>query len=354
MIAIAALCLLPEPLMNRVRRAEGLGPIWLTGSLVIVVGAGGYGATLGAYRGVEQALYSAIKLPALIFAVLAVTSMASFMLASVLRARLSVVQIGTSILIGLAITSALLGSLAPVSAFAVAHVQPPDPSVVGLPIDAPAVQSDLARAKLVLFGHVIVIAVAGLVGLARVRWVLSRLVDDPAVARRVLWSWLLVMGLVGSELSWLARPFLGKPHLEASFFREEALAGNFLEEVMGLATEAFGNVNTAYFGVAAIASLGMLLLLLRQPARYRAELAPGLLRLTQLETGAEVDLPLEEISRLEQRGSHLVVYGKKDANLHDEVFWIRYSTYRLAQEANRALQSELGAPARGGPFRTAP
>ena len=50
-------------------------------------------------------------------------------------------------------------------------------------------------------------------------------------ARTVLWSWLGGNFLLGSQLAWILRPFIGSPGLAVEFLRPDPLRGNFYEAV---------------------------------------------------------------------------------------------------------------------------
>ena len=75
------------------------------------------------------------------------------------------------------------------------------------------------------------IAFAGAVGNARLFQLLTRLGGRRAVAFRVLFAWLAGNLFLGSQLSWILRPFIGSPSLPVEFFRAAALHGNFYENV---------------------------------------------------------------------------------------------------------------------------
>ena len=49
--------------------------------------------------------------------------------------------------------------------------------------------------------------------------------------KTVFWIWMLVFGLVGSQMGWVLRPFIGNPHVPFTFFRERE--GSFFEAVFG-------------------------------------------------------------------------------------------------------------------------
>jgi hypothetical protein len=60
---------------------------------------------------------------------------------------------------------------------------------------------------------------------------LAQLGGSRAVALRVQFAWLAGNFFLGSQLSWILRPFIGSPVLPVEFFRNEALKGNFFEAV---------------------------------------------------------------------------------------------------------------------------
>jgi hypothetical protein len=68
-------------------------------------------------------------------------------------------------------------------------------------------------------------------GNVRLFQMLTRLGGRRAVAFRVLIAWLAGNLFLGSQLSWILRPFIGSPALPVEFFRATALRGNFYESV---------------------------------------------------------------------------------------------------------------------------
>jgi hypothetical protein len=82
----------------------------------------------------------------------------------------------------------------------------------------------------ILLSHVLVIAFAGIAANIRLRNLLRELGGN-AVANRVLFAWLAANLFVGSQLSWIFRPFIGAPGLPLQFLRDHPLAGNFYEAV---------------------------------------------------------------------------------------------------------------------------
>src|SRR5690606_23976943 len=145
-------------------------------------------------------------------------------LALLLRARMGVSQGLVAILLSLAMAAVLLGALSPVSLLFVLSVPGPDQANVS---DYELYQT----AELVLFLHIVVIGLCGIAGNVRLYRLLRELVPTRAIAHRVMASWLIVDGVLGTQLSWVLRPFLCKPNLEPELLRHDALDGNFFEEL---------------------------------------------------------------------------------------------------------------------------
>jgi hypothetical protein len=221
-------------LTERIARGEGLRPIMVMATAAVLVGGGLYGFTFGMWRSVVQGVYSAVKLPLLILAVVACTVLINGLLAIVLRSRLTIRQSAVCVLLSLSITAVLLGALSPISFFFVSQVAPPLEGIAELDSTDPHYLENHRVAQLVLIFHVIVIAICGVVGNVRLFKLLEAVTGSRAVARRLLITWLAVDGFVGAQLSWLLRPFLCKPDLEPQFLRDDAFRGNFFEEIWGI------------------------------------------------------------------------------------------------------------------------
>ena len=85
--------------------------------------------------------------------------------------------------------------------------------------------------SLVQLSQVAVIAFAGVAANVRLLQLLRRLSGSPAVARKLLCGWLAGNLLLGTQLTWVLRPFIGSPHLPVEFLRANAFQGNFGETV---------------------------------------------------------------------------------------------------------------------------
>jgi len=187
---------------------------------VIVFGAGLYGAAMGWWRDPEQALYVAIKFPLIILLTTAGNTLLNAMLAPLLGLNIPFRQSFSAILMSFTVTAAILGAFSPLLAFLVWNAPPMSPEAVSEP-----------AYNLIKLTHVAVIAFAGVTGNARLFQLLAHLGGSRIVARRVLFAWLAVNLFLGSQLSWILRPFIGSPSLPVEFSRAAALHGNFFENV---------------------------------------------------------------------------------------------------------------------------
>lgn len=188
---------------------------------VIVVGSGLYGAAMGCWRAPLGALFVAIKFPLIILLTTFGNALLNAMLAPLLGLNIRFRQSFLAILMSFTILSAILGAFSPLAAFMVWN--------------APPLTSDPARAgttySFIQLTHVGVIAFAGIAANLRLVQLLRQLSGHAAIARRVLLAWLAGNLFLGSQLSWILRPFIGSPNLPVEFLRATAFRGNFYETV---------------------------------------------------------------------------------------------------------------------------
>jgi hypothetical protein len=187
---------------------------------LILVGAGVYGAAVGWWRDPQQALYTAIKLPLIILLVTIGNSLINAMLAPLLGLNIPFRQSFLAILMSFAIASVILGSFSPLIGFLIWN---PPPLA-----DA---RGSLGVYSVIMLVNVVAIAFAGIAANLRLRSLLRELGGNPRVAGRVLLAWLAGNLFLGSQLSWIFRPFIGSPGLPVQFLRDHPLKGNFYEAV---------------------------------------------------------------------------------------------------------------------------
>ena len=142
------------------------------------------------------------------------------MLAPLLGLNIPFRQSFLAILMSFTVAAVILGSFSPVIAFLIWNA----------PLMSSATASEPTY-NLIILTHVAIIAFAGVTGNVRLFQLLARLGGSRAVACRVLFAWLAGNLLLGSQLSWILRPFIGSPALPVEFFRATALHGNFYESV---------------------------------------------------------------------------------------------------------------------------
>jgi hypothetical protein len=197
--------------------------------LVIVLGAGAYGAAMGWWRDPWQAVFVAIKFPLIILLTAAGNALLNAMLAPLLGLNITLRQSLLAVLMSFAITSAIMGAFAPLTGFIAWNAPPMTPDVKSTPTYA-----------FIKLTHVMVIAFAGIVGNVRLFQLLTKLGNgNRRVAQRVLFAWLAGNLFLGSQLTWIARPFIGAPQLPVVFLRDTAFQGNFYENVFGTIVHLF-------------------------------------------------------------------------------------------------------------------
>jgi len=197
---------------------------------VIVLGAGFYGAAMGWWRDPHQALFTAVKFPLIILLTTIGNSLINAMLAPQLGLNIPFRQSFSAILMSFTVTAAILGAFSPVMAFMIWNAPPMSPQAVSG-----------ATYSLIKLANVAVIAFAGTTGNVRLFQTLTRLGGSRAVAFRVLVAWLAGNLFLGSQLSWILRPFIGAPNLPVEFFRATALHGNFYENLFHTVLQFFND-----------------------------------------------------------------------------------------------------------------
>jgi hypothetical protein len=187
---------------------------------IIFAGAGLFGAAVGCWRGQSQAAYTAVKLPLILLLTTLGNALLNGMLAPLLGLNISFRQSFLAILMSFTIAAAVLASLSPVLFFLVWNMPPLE-----------RISSSRGAYSFILLAQVLMIAFAGTAANFRLIQLLRRLSGSAAVARKILFGWLLGNLLLGAQLSWNLRPFVGSPGLPVEFLRNDAFQGNFFEAV---------------------------------------------------------------------------------------------------------------------------
>jgi hypothetical protein len=205
-------------LLDQVTARRALLRGWLGLSLLMILSAAAYGAVLGMWHGPRLALYVAIKLPLVLLATSALTVPFSWTGAAVLGLPLRVGQVAVLTFLALAAASLLLAALAPVALLFTLSAPPP---------------TEAARTahNLLYLLHTAFVGGSGLAGTAAL-WRGMRSLGWPArTVRTVFFVWIAAFALVGGEVAWALRPFVGSVYKPVVFLREDALDGNVYEFV---------------------------------------------------------------------------------------------------------------------------
>lgn len=187
--------------------------------VILVLGVGCYGATIGIWQGPKQACFVAIKLPCVILLTLLANAMLNGMLASLLGVRLSFLQTTLALLSSFAVFGLIVASLSPIT--------------LGMAIDSPAPHEPEGETthRRLLVAHTLLIAVSGIISTVRLYRVLLHFADSPGAARRSLVGLLAGNLFAGAQIGFLLRPIFGQPGLKIEFLRPDLFRGNFYESV---------------------------------------------------------------------------------------------------------------------------
>ncbi len=180
-----------------------------------------YGAVMGSSHSVWQVLSSAVKLPLLFLATLAVCAPTLYFLNVLYGSPQTLTQSITLILTTIAVTAVLLVAFAPIVLFFL-----------------------LSTAQYQFFKllNVAVFALSGIVGVSFLSQGMRLLAADAhegeGARRRLMRVWILIYAFVGSQMAWTLRPFVGAPTMEFELFRQ--LGGNFYTNIFASLGEILG------------------------------------------------------------------------------------------------------------------
>lgn len=203
-------------------RAAGIGPGGgdatrpLARELARLAWAVPYGAALGLWRGEEQTLYAAVKLPFVLGLTWLFTTPLVVVLVWSFGGRANVREVAGGTLAPLGSAARLLGALAPVAA-----------------LFALALPTPVARTEhnLLFLLHTASVAAAGVVGVTHARGWLGRGLPGGRAALAIR-LWVVAYALVGGEVAWACRPFVGSVYEPVAFLRPSALDGNLYEFIV--------------------------------------------------------------------------------------------------------------------------
>ncbi|MEM1310443.1 MAG: actin-binding WH2 domain-containing protein [Cyanobacteria bacterium P01_D01_bin.71] len=172
-----------------------------------------YGAIIGASNSWQQMLVSMVKLPALYLLTLLICLPTLYFFDILFGSRADFKQYVVLSLTTVSVISVLLFSFAPITLFFLISIR---------------------DYHFFLLLNVAIFSLTGFVGVnlfyRGVRQVLEFSEKTPPIRNRLLLFWLVLYGLVGSQLGWTLRPFFGAPDETFQLFRN--IEGNFYSQVI--------------------------------------------------------------------------------------------------------------------------
>jgi hypothetical protein len=173
------------------------------GSWRLALGCGlAYGIVMGSYGGRPgQIFFSAIKMPLLLLATVLLSFPSYFVLNTLLGVRADFAAAWRAVLASQAALTIILVSLAPLTAFWYASS---------------------ADYRAAIFFNALMFAVASVGAQAMLRRAYRPLIERDPRHRWLLRTWIILYALVGIQMGWNLRPFIGTPDGSVRFFREGA------------------------------------------------------------------------------------------------------------------------------------
>lgn len=179
---------------------------WADLIMLIVLFGIFYGAVIGTFGGLGaerswHLVYSAIKIPLLLLATFVVSLPSFFVLNSLFGLRRDFVDSMRSLVAAQAALAIVLASLAPLTMLW---------------------YLSSADYQLAILCNVVMFTIASLAAQWLLRGYYRPLVRQNRKHRWMLWSWIAVYALVGIQMGWILRPFIGSPGQPVQFFRTGA------------------------------------------------------------------------------------------------------------------------------------
>lgn len=198
---------------------QPMGTLYLLLLAFSIISLGIYGAVLGSWGSVRLALYTGVKLPILFLGAFYLVMLFNWEVASLLGTKISLLKIQLVTLTALSIVGAILVGLTCPVLFIVKSAAP----LSGSP-------ETMHRAhNIILLSQVGILGIAGVQGLRCLYEGVKHISKSVRMARFLCCCWFLGLSIVGCQLAWIFRPFVGSPYLEVAFMRSNALERNFFE-----------------------------------------------------------------------------------------------------------------------------
>ena len=180
-----------------------------------------YGTVLAGWRSPLLAGYVAAKLPALFLGTAGLVAAFNWMTAVLWGSGLSFKSTVFVVFAAMAIGGWILLALVPIALFFL---------FTGVAYAGSAAELRFAHNS-ILMTHVVLLACAGVFGNLALLHGLRHIVRPRCPVAGLFGAWLAAFALVGCQLSWILRPFVGSPFFPVVFLRPDALDRNFYEFV---------------------------------------------------------------------------------------------------------------------------
>lgn len=180
-----------------------------------------YGAIIGSFHSWEQALSSAVKLPALYLITLIICFPTLYFFNILFGSQRTFGQHFAMLLTAVAVISVLLFSFAPITLFFLIST---------------------FNYQFFTLLNVAILSITGFIGIKflyqGMRLIAQEDSEGIETRMRLLRFWLILYAFVGTQLAWTLRPFFGRPGTSFVLFRE--LDGNFYLSVFQALREIIG------------------------------------------------------------------------------------------------------------------
>lgn len=180
-----------------------------------------YGAIIGSFHSWEQALSSALKLPALYLITLLICFPTLYFFNVLFGSRKTFGQHFAMLLTAVSVISVLLFSFAPITLFFLIST---------------------FNYQFFILLNVVIFGVTGFIGIKflyqGMRLMAEEDIEGMETRMRLLRFWLMLYAFVGTQLAWTLRPFFGRPGTSFVLFRE--LDGNFYLSIFQALLEIIG------------------------------------------------------------------------------------------------------------------
>lgn len=197
--------------LGRPLAGDRADPNWRTLALVVLVAGPVYGAFMGSFElssdRLLMVLYSAIKVPLLIFATSLVCLPGFFAFNTVAGLRSDFGKAVRAILAGQAALTVALASLSPLTRLVY-------------------VSGANYRSALLFNAAMFTCAACAAQVVMRRRY--GDLIAASPGHRAMLWTWLILYAFVGIQMGWMLRPFIGMPEMHVAFFRPEPFSNAYV------------------------------------------------------------------------------------------------------------------------------